>query len=256
MSDRPTLGTLGELRAAGYRSRSVKEEMRANLVDRLRRGESLLPGIIGYDETVIPQVENAILAGQDIILLGERGQAKSRIARSLVGLLDEWMPVVAGAELHDDPLRPVSPFARALVAEQGDATPIAWVAATDRYGEKLATPDISIADLVGEVRKLVEREDPAVRPRQEPVVDRQLVGEIAPLRDLDGVHLADEIGDGDVRRRELLRVAPLGRQPHELDRVAVVRHPVPTRGADRIERLVVDLAAGDRRHGGIEERHQ
>jgi magnesium chelatase subunit I len=151
MTDRPTIGTLGELRAGGYRSRSVKEEMRANLVDRLRRGESLLPGIIGYDETVLPQVENAILAGQDIILLGERGQAKSRIARSLVGLLDEWMPVVAGAELHDDPLRPVSPFARALVAEQGDATPIAWVPAADRYGEKLATPDITIADLVGEV---------------------------------------------------------------------------------------------------------
>ena len=149
MNDRPAIGTLGELRAGGYRSRSVKEEMRANLVGRLRRGESLLPGIIGYDETVLPQVENAILAGQDIILLGERGQAKSRIARSLVGLLDEWMPVVAGAELHDDPLRPVSPFARALVAEQGDATPIAWVAAADRYGEKLATPDITIADLVG-----------------------------------------------------------------------------------------------------------
>ena len=151
MTERPGIGTLGELRASGYRSRSVKEEMRANLVGRLRRGESLLPGIIGYDETVLPQVENAILAGQDIILLGERGQAKSRIARSLVGLLDEWMPGVAGAELHDDPLRPVSPFARALVAEQGDATPIAWVAEADRYGEKLATPDITIADLVGEV---------------------------------------------------------------------------------------------------------
>jgi magnesium chelatase subunit I len=151
MTDRPTIATLGELRAGGYRSRSVKEEMRSNLIGRLRRSESLLPGIIGYDETVLPQVENAILAGQDIILLGERGQAKSRIARSLVGLLDEWMPVVAGAELHDDPLRPVSPFARALVAERGDATPIGWVAAVDRYGEKLATPDITIADLVGEV---------------------------------------------------------------------------------------------------------
>jgi len=151
MIDRPTIATLGELRAAGYRSRTVKEEMRANLVERLRNGEPLLPGIIGYDQTVVPQVENAILAGQDIILLGERGQAKSRIARSLIGLLDGWVPAVAGAELHDDPLRPVSPFARALVAEQGEATPLTWVAREDRYGEKLATPDITIADLVGEV---------------------------------------------------------------------------------------------------------
>jgi magnesium chelatase subunit I len=151
MTDRPAIETLGELRAAGYRSRSVKEEMRANLVDRLRRGESVLPGIIGYESSVVPQVENAILAGQDMILLGERGQAKSRIARGLVGLLDAWLPAVAGAELHDDPLHPVSPFARALVAEHGDATPITWVPREDRYGEKLATPDITIADLVGEV---------------------------------------------------------------------------------------------------------
>ena len=151
LRDRPTISSLGELRASGYRPRTVKEEMRANLVDRLRRGEPLLPGIIGYDETVLPQIENAILAGQDIILLGERGQAKSRIARSLIGLLDAWVPAVAGAELHDDPMRPVSPFAMTLVAERGDETPITWVAAADRYGEKLATPDITIADLVGEV---------------------------------------------------------------------------------------------------------
>ena len=148
---RPADTTLGELRAAGYRSRSVKEELRSNLLDRLRRGERWLPGIMGYDETVLPQIENAILAGQDIILLGERGQAKSRIARSLVALLDPWLPYVAGTELHDDPLRPVSPLARRIVAEQGDDTPIGWWAANDRYSEKLATPDISIADLIGEV---------------------------------------------------------------------------------------------------------
>jgi len=151
MTDHPSLATLGALRASGARSRSVKEEMRANLIARLRDGQPVLPGIIGYDDTVVPQIENAILAGQDIILLGERGQAKSRIARSLVGLLDEWVPAVAGAELHDDPLHPVSPFARNLVAEMGDETPITWVPREDRYGEKLATPDISIADLVGEV---------------------------------------------------------------------------------------------------------
>jgi magnesium chelatase subunit I len=148
---RPAASTLGELRATGWRRRSVKEEMRANLLDRIRRSEPLLPGILGYDETVLPQIENAILAGQDVILLGERGQAKSRIARSLVALLDEWLPAIAGVELHDDPLLPVSPAAVALVAELGDATPITWIPRGDRYAEKLATPDISIADLIGEV---------------------------------------------------------------------------------------------------------
>jgi magnesium chelatase subunit I len=147
----PGASTLGELRESGWRSRSVKDEMRANLLDRIRRGEALVPGILGYDETVLPQMENAILAGQDMILLGERGQAKSRIARALVGLLDEWLPAVGGAELHDDPLHPISPFAAALVAERGDETPITWIARDDRFAEKLATPDISIADLIGEV---------------------------------------------------------------------------------------------------------
>jgi magnesium chelatase subunit I len=137
---RPTISTLRELRESGYRPRSVKEEMRGNLAARLRAEEPLLPGILGYDETVLPQIENAILAGQDIILLGERGQAKSRIARSLVGLLDEWIPFVADAELHDDPLDPVSPFGQALVAERGEETPIDWLHRDDRYGEKLATP--------------------------------------------------------------------------------------------------------------------
>jgi magnesium chelatase subunit I len=148
---RPPDTTLADLRATGYRPRSVKGELRANLIARLRSGEPFLPGILGYDETVLPQLENAILAGQDVILLGERGQAKSRIARSLVSLLDPWLPYVAGTELHDDPFAPVSPLGRAIVAEQGDAAPIAWWAAEDRYSEKLATPDISIADLIGEV---------------------------------------------------------------------------------------------------------
>ncbi len=148
---RPADTTLGELRATGYRSRSVKEELRANLLDRIRAGTPFLPGILGYEETVLPQLENAILAGQDVILLGERGQAKSRIARSLVGLLDPWLPYVAGTELHDDPMHPISPLGRSIEAERGDDTPIAWWAGADRYSEKLATPDISIADLIGEV---------------------------------------------------------------------------------------------------------
>src|SRR5215213_1760491 len=143
--------TLGELRARGWRTRTVKEEMRANLLGRLASEEPLFPGIIGYDDTVIPALENAVLAGQDICFLGERGQAKTRLARLLVGLLDEAVPVVAGGELNDDPLAPVSPTARAMVDTQGDQTPIEWLPRDHRYSEKLATPDITIADLVGEI---------------------------------------------------------------------------------------------------------
>jgi magnesium chelatase subunit I len=143
--------TVGELRAGGYRPRSVKQELRDNLISRLRTGEPLFPGIVGYEETVIPQLENAILSGHDVVFLGERGQAKTRLARLLVGLLDEEVPVLAGSEINDDPLAPISPAARALVAEQGDAAPVAWIARDRRYGEKLATPDITIADLIGEV---------------------------------------------------------------------------------------------------------
>ena len=143
--------TVAELRASGWRSRTVKEEMRANLVKRLRAGQATFPGIVGYDESVIPSIENAVLAGQDVVFLGERGQAKTRLARLLVNLLDEWMPVVRGGELNDDPFAPISAAARALVAEAGDVTPIDWLPRDRRYAEKLATPDITIADLIGEV---------------------------------------------------------------------------------------------------------
>jgi magnesium chelatase subunit I len=147
----PALRTLGELRASGYRPRSVREELRANLLLRLRAGTPLFPGIVGYEESVIPAVENALLCGHDLIFLGERGQAKTRLARSLVALLDEWVPEVAGSEIHDDPLAPVSARARELVAEAGDACAVAWVHRDERYVEKLATPDVSIADLIGDV---------------------------------------------------------------------------------------------------------
>ncbi len=146
---RPT--TLGALRASGWRSRTVKEEMRANLLTRLGEGTAVFPGVIGYDDSVLPAIENAILAGQDVVFLGERGQAKTRLARLLVGLLDEWLPIVDGGELNDDPAAPVSPAARAIVAERGDDTPVGWLHRDRRYGEKLATPDITIADLIGEV---------------------------------------------------------------------------------------------------------
>jgi magnesium chelatase subunit I len=143
--------SLGELVAAGYRSRSVKEELRHNLIHKLESDDLLFEGIVGFEETVVPQVENAILSGQDIIFLGERGQAKTRLARTLPSLLDEWLPTVAGCEINDDPLDPICWRCKTLLADQGDEAPIEWVHRERRYGEKLATPDITIADLIGEV---------------------------------------------------------------------------------------------------------
>ncbi|MGO8897105.1 MAG: sigma 54-interacting transcriptional regulator [Isosphaeraceae bacterium] len=147
--DRPR--TVGELRSSGYRIESVKDEMRRNLVRKLRAGETLFPDILGYEETVFPQIQNAILSRHDMLLLGLRGQAKTRMLRQLVHLLDEFLPVIAGSELNDHPYHPISKYARDLVAEQGDATPITWIRREQRYHEKLATPDVTIADLIGEV---------------------------------------------------------------------------------------------------------
>src|SRR4051812_46621780 len=143
--------TLGDLRRSGYRSRPVKQEIRDNLVRKLQAGETLFPGIIGYDDTVIPQLVNAVLSRHNFILLGLRGQAKSRILRGLTDLLDERIPVVPGCEIHDDPLAPLCAACRARVAEEGDALPIAWLTRDDRYVEKLATPDVTIADMVGDI---------------------------------------------------------------------------------------------------------
>jgi magnesium chelatase subunit I len=143
--------TLGDLRRSGYRSRPVKQEIRDNLVCKLRAGERLFPGIIGYDDTVIPQLVNAVLSRHNFILLGLRGQAKSRILRGLADLLDERIPVVPGCEIHDDPLAPLCAGCRARVAEEGDALPIAWLTRDERYVEKLATPDVTIADMVGDI---------------------------------------------------------------------------------------------------------
>jgi magnesium chelatase subunit I len=149
MSDRPQ--TLGELKESGYRSVPVKQEMRRNLIARLRRGETLFPGILGYDETVIPQVINAILAQHDMLFLGLRGQGKTRMLRMMTQFLDEAIPAVAGSEIHDDPLWPLSKYARDRVAVEGDSTPLEWIGRDERYHEKLATPDVTIADLIGEV---------------------------------------------------------------------------------------------------------
>src|SRR3954454_16326449 len=147
--DRPR--TPGGLRGNGYRMESVKDEMRRNLVRKLRAGEPLFPEILGYEETVVPQIQNAILSRHDMLFLGLRGQAKTRMLRQLVHLLDDEMPVVAGSEIHDHPYHPISKYARELVLERGDDTPIGWVHREQRDHEKLATPDVTIADLIGEV---------------------------------------------------------------------------------------------------------
>ncbi|MEO0404992.1 MAG: magnesium chelatase, partial [Bacteroidota bacterium] len=145
------LKTLGELKSSQYQLKPIKEELRANLIKGIQNEERLFKGVHGYEETVVPDVERALLAKHNIIFLGLRGQAKTRMARSLTNLLDEWMPVVKGSEIHDHPYEPISKYARDLIAEHGDDTPIEWVHRNDRYIEKLATPDVTVADLIGDV---------------------------------------------------------------------------------------------------------
>jgi magnesium chelatase subunit I len=147
----PLPETLGRLRAVGFPDRTVKEELRVNLVDRLSAGSPLFPSIIGFEDSVMPTLEKAVIAGHDIIMLGERGQAKSRLMRYLIELLDEHAPAIAGCEVNDHPYRPICARCRALVAESGDETPLVWMTREQRYSEKLATPDIAVADLIGDV---------------------------------------------------------------------------------------------------------
>ncbi len=143
--------TLGELRASGYQNTSVKDELRRNLLTKLRNGERIFPGVFGYEETVVPQIVNAILSKHNLILLGLRGQAKSRIIRGLTTLFDESIPAVAGSEINDDPFNPISAYGRQTIEEHGDATPIAWIERDRRFVEKLATPDVTIADIIGDI---------------------------------------------------------------------------------------------------------
>ena len=154
MTDAPAPRTLGSLLDSGYLARTVKQEIRDNLVARLRAGEDAFPGLLGFEETVGPQLERALLAGHDVVLLGERGQGKTRLIRSLVGLLDEWSPVVEGCEINDEPTAPVCGRCRQLAADLGDALPVTWRHRDERYGEKLATPDTSVGDLIGDVDPL------------------------------------------------------------------------------------------------------
>ncbi|HZB13842.1 MAG TPA: magnesium chelatase, partial [Chryseolinea sp.] len=149
--DHSKISTLAQLKNSGYKSKSIKEELRDNLITRLKNKQTVFEGIWGYEETVIPDLERAILAGHDINLLGLRGQAKTRLARLMVNLLDEYIPIIEGSELNDDPFAPTSRYGRDKVKEMGDATPVTWLHREERYSEKLATPDVSIADLIGDV---------------------------------------------------------------------------------------------------------
>src|SRR5882762_1969833 len=139
------VSTLGELKKAGYRHRSVKEEIRENLIRKLTNKEATFPGIIGYEDSVIPDTERALLSRHNILFLGLRGQAKTRMARQMINLLDEYIPFVTGSEINDDPFAPISKFAREMIRQKGDDTPISWLIRNDRYSEKLATPDVSVA---------------------------------------------------------------------------------------------------------------
>jgi magnesium chelatase subunit I len=147
----PKIKTLGELKKSGYKPTSVKDEIRKNLICKLQKNESTFNGIIGYEETVIPDVERALLSRHNILFLGLRGQAKTRMARQMIQLLDEYVPAIEGSEINDDPMNPISRHAKDLLAEKGDATPIIWIHRSERYGEKLATPDVSVADLIGDI---------------------------------------------------------------------------------------------------------
>jgi magnesium chelatase subunit I len=143
--------TLSQLKKSGYQTKSIKQELRDNLIERLKNKQKTFDGIIGYDTTVIPDVERAILSKHNILLLGLRGQAKTRMARQMVNLLDEYIPIVKGSEILDDPLQPLSVYAKNLIEVNGDETPIDWIHRSQRFGEKLATPDVTVADLIGDV---------------------------------------------------------------------------------------------------------
>jgi len=149
--DIKNINTIGKLKSSGYKSKTIKEEIRQNLIGKLERKEETFPGIIGYEDSVIPDTERAILSRHNILFLGLRGQAKTRMARQMTELLDEFIPVVTGSEINDDPLHPISKYAKDQIANLGDETPVSWLHRSDRYGEKLATPDVSVADLIGDI---------------------------------------------------------------------------------------------------------
>lgn len=208
--DTTKITTLGQLKKAGYQSRGIKDELRANLLAKIEKGEQTFEGVWGYEDTVIPELERAILSRHNINLLGLRGQAKTRLARLMVGLLDEYMPIVVGSEVHDDPLQPLSRFAKETIAEQGDKTPIEWVHRDDRFYEKLATPDVTVADLIGDVDpikaanlKLSYADDRVIHFGMIPRANRCIfvINELPDLQARIQVALFNILQEGDIQIR-------------------------------------------------------
>ena len=218
---KPSSSTLGELKKLGYVSRSIKEELRANLLKNIKNGVNSFEGIHGYEYTVIPELERAILSKHNINLLGLRGQAKTRLARLMVQLLDEWIPVVEGSELNDDPLKPLSRYAKELIAEKGDDTPITWMHRDERFAEKLATPDVTVADLIGDVDpikaanlKLSYADDRVIHFGMIPRANRCIfvINELPDLQARIQVALFNILQEGDIQIRGFKLRLPLDLQ--------------------------------------------
>jgi magnesium chelatase subunit I len=215
------ISTLGELKKSGYKSRGIKEELRENLIEKIRKNEPTFPGIHGYEDSVIPELERAILSRHNINLLGLRGQAKTRLARLMVNLLDEYMPVVQGSEISDDPLNPISRYARELLKEKGDETPIDWVHRGERFFEKLATPDVTVADLIGDVDpikaanlKLSYADDRVIHFGMIPRANRSIfvINELPDLQARIQVALFNILQEGDIQIRGFKLRLPLDLQ--------------------------------------------
>ena len=215
------INTLGELKKAGYESKSIKDELRNNLRDRIKSGKPVFEGVHGFENTVIPELERAILSRHNINLLGLRGQAKTRLARLMIHLLDEWMPIVEGSEINDDPLQPISRYSKDLIEERGDKTPIKWIHRSDRFFEKLATPDVTVADLIGDVDpikaanlKLSYADDRVIHFGMIPRANRCIfvINELPDLQARIQVALFNILQEGDIQIRGFKLRMPLDMQ--------------------------------------------